>query len=343
MTRSRTGLIVISVVLGLLIIIKFFIPIAMRIYINDSIKKDPDYSGSVHSVSLHILRPGVSLIGLHLEGRATTDKPILNIRQINLNLNITDLFKGHLLMRVSLNTPTLYFIVLKPSKTQAPPPTYIWQAARAQILPIPVNDVFIHKGGLHYIDRTADPAFDLKVTKIEAKLKDLQAIPSEQKPLPTTLEVSAETIGNAEAKTAIQFNPHAKTPTFALKFSLAHLQLNQINSFLEAYTDLHAAQGEFSLLLSAEAANGKLSGYAKPFFTNVKLVVPPKHQGNPIKHLYKAVAQWLAETLKNNDTQHVATKVNFGGPINDPDASLWSTVANLLRNAFLEALLPQFE
>ena len=43
-----------------------------------------------------------------------------------------------------------------------------------------------------------------------------------------------------------------------------------------------------------------------------------------------------------NQPREGATVADLSGPVQDPDASTWQIIANLLRNAFIEAILPGF-
>jgi uncharacterized protein involved in outer membrane biogenesis len=326
------------------LLIKFATPWLMTIYINQQLQKNPDYTGNVHSVSLNLLRPSISLHNLHIVSRTPDDQSILDIPTLKVTPKILHLLRGQIHMEIYALAPSLTFVVRTPTKAKPQtPPVYIWHVARAQLLPLPISDIFIDDGSIQYIDKTAEPIFLIKAMHIHAEIRDLQKPASKTNPLPANLKLYANTLGDANAQAQIAFNPKASLPTFELKFSLKHLQLKQINNFLEAYTDLRATAGEFNLFVEATGAKGHMHGYAKPFFKKVQLTLSEEDKKSLIKHLYKSVAQWLSDILKNNDTGHTATKIEFSGSINDPNASLWNTIINLLRNAFLEALLPRFD
>jgi hypothetical protein len=219
-------------------------------------------------------------------------------------------------------------------------PVQAWQMGMQQLLPLKIDAVTISNGTVHYEDRQKQPIFDITLTQIQAKLQGLQKIATAQQPLPAELTLTAQAFNQADFDFNLQFNPRANTPTFKLEAQLENLHMQNMNDFLNRYTKLKAKQGDFSFYLEAAAKQGKITGYIKPFLQGLETKVPQQDQNNILKKAYSGAVQAANNILQNNDTEQVATKLDIGGDINQPDASLWSTIVNLLQNAFLKALLP---
>jgi hypothetical protein len=228
----------------------------------------------------------------------------------------------------------------KPSAKEEVAPSTLWQQTQRQLLPLKIDEITVQNGEMHYINRTEKPAFDMQINNINVVLTGLQAEPSQDNPLPAHLTVSAQILGQAQTDVQIAFNPKAKTPSFKIIGKIDQLQLNKANDFLHHYTKLTADQGVFSLYLEAAANNGKIQGYVKPFIEGLEVSLPQKDKNNPIKVIYRGAVQVVNNILENNQANKAATQIDIGGPIDDPNASLWSTIGNLLQNAFLKALLP---
>ena len=253
------------------------------------------------------------------------------------------LLRGHLYMTILFQNPELYLIVKHPEKSPkpAPKPTESWQIMRSILIPLKINSVEIQGGTLHYLDLTTPAPFDMEIHNIHASLVGLQDRANADNPLPAVLNLTAQTIGQGQAKFNLAFDPHAVLPAFKVEGQIEEMQLNEINAFLKNYTSLRVKSGEFNFYMEAAAKGGYVKGYAKPMFKDLKVALAPEAQGNVFKQMYRAVVQWVADLLKNNETGHVAAQINLSGKINDPDQSgLWSVIGTLLRNAFLEALLP---
>jgi hypothetical protein len=50
-----------------------------------------------------------------------------------------------------------------------------------------------------------------------------------------------------------------------------------------------------------------------------------------------------AKIFENRPRDQVATVTRLEGPLQNPNASTWEVLVNLVRNAFIEAILPGFE
>jgi hypothetical protein len=59
--------------------------------------------------------------------------------------------------------------------------------------------------------------------------------------------------------------------------------------------------------------------------------------------IYTAVVAGVAKLLENPPRQQVATRVEIAGPLQQPKTSTWQVVVELLRNAFIKAILPTFD
>lgn len=51
----------------------------------------------------------------------------------------------------------------------------------------------------------------------------------------------------------------------------------------------------------------------------------------------------VTKILKNRPRQQVATETDISGPLEGPRTNTLQTIANLIRNAFIKAILPGFE
>jgi hypothetical protein len=59
--------------------------------------------------------------------------------------------------------------------------------------------------------------------------------------------------------------------------------------------------------------------------------------------LYEGAAGGVSEILENFLRDEVATKADIAGPLENPQASTWQTLVNLIQNAFFRAIPPGFK
>lgn len=120
------------------------------------------------------------------------------------------------------------------------------------------------------------------------------------------------------------------------------MQIKGANDFLLHFTKICVQKGEFSLYSEVSTKNGEIHGYAKPLIKHLS-ILDPKKERNPIKFIHKGIVEVGANILTNQKKQTIATKINFKGNINNPKTSTLSIIGYLLRNAFIQALLPQID
>jgi len=69
-----------------------------------------------------------------------------------------------------------------------------------------------------------------------------------------------------------------------------------------------------------------------------------KDKKRGISHqMYEMLIGGVATILENRPHQEVATKIIISGPASKPETSTWQIVAELIKNAFFKAILPNFE
>ena len=137
----------------------------------------------------------------------------------------------------------------------------------------------------------------------------------------------------------------SNTPPVAQLWQYGTSEDTPLNDFLRAYANLDVERGRFSCYFEAAAAEGRITGYAKPFFEDLKVLDADEVKGvGDLPHAaWEAAAGAVAKLLKNPETEKVATRIPIEGRVDSTKTSLWVAVGTLLRNAFLRALQPGIE
>jgi len=59
--------------------------------------------------------------------------------------------------------------------------------------------------------------------------------------------------------------------------------------------------------------------------------------------MYEMLVGGVARILESGQTGEVATKADISGPVEKPYLSTWQIIGQLIKNAFVKAILPGFE
>lgn len=214
----------------------------------------------------------------------------------------------------------------------------------AEVENAPATDLVLERleirGTLGWVNSTAEPEYRVSLEDAAISLDNLgnRAEHGEAR-----FEASGLFMGSGRASARGVFRPRQETADFALELQVRDTQLPALNDVLRAHGKLDVVQGEFSLFSQIRVADGMIRGYVKPLFGDLEIYDPEQDADkNVFQQLYEVIAQGVARILENQPRDEVATITDLSGPLEDPDASTWQIIANLLRNAFIDAILPGF-
>lgn len=328
-------------------------PIATAV-VRHKLRNLPGYEGQVEAVNVAWWRAGVTVREFALfEKGHIDDLPLARVNQAKLRVAWGPLFHGKLGGAAVVDDAEFNVV-----KREAVPPKEAaektgekmheakqqmerWQDVLRKTFPVEVSRFELRKGKFRFVDRTHQPNVDVDLHDVQIVATDLGNRPeAKDGALPAKATVTGTSTGNGALTVTVQLNPLAKQPTFHSTFELKHLELPPFNSFMLAYADADVSKGVFEVYTEVDAKDGGYSGYVKPFFKDLDFSNPSdkdKSLGKRIKE--KAVAA-VTSLLKNKDNkdEQVATKAPFSGNFDQNNLDIWSTISELLRNAFVQAL-----
>jgi len=161
---------------------------------------------------------------------------------------------------------------------------------------------------------------------------------------PAKARLSGHFNGSGAVHGTATFRPTRSGPDFDLAIQVEGASLPSINDLLRAYGKFDVAQGTFSVYSEVKVHGGRIDGYVKPLFKDVKVYDPKQDQKKPVlRKLYEKVVGGVSHLLENHPRDQVATVADISGPISDPNTSTWEIVVRLVSNAFVKAILPGFQ
>lgn len=161
---------------------------------------------------------------------------------------------------------------------------------------------------------------------------------------PAQAKLNGRFMGSGAAHGSAVFRDNRKGPDFEIRVAVEQASLPSINDLLRAYGKLDVAEGTFSVYSEMKVRNGRIEGYVKPLFKDVKVYDPEQDKEKPVlKKIYEKIAGGLSHLLENHPRDQVATVADLSGSIEDPNTSTWEIIVRLVSNAFVKAILPGFD
>ncbi len=332
-----------GVLLALLLLVRFAGSPWVTAMANRKLAALPEYSGKVGAIHLALWRGTVSADDFQLIRREHEgDGPVITVRHATLSVAWLPLFRGRIGGQGMVEG--IEVVIAKDpepaseskGKKEAPA-VRKWQAILREAFPMELSRFEIKDATIKFSDRTAQPAAEMVIARFHLIATNLANRPQPGAALPAELVVQARVGGTGRLNVEVRADPAKAQPTFTSRMELKDLELVRLHDFLVKYALIDVSHGTFEVYSEINAGDGHYDGYLKPFFKDLEFKAVPDPSKNFAQRAVAKVAS-AAKGLLKNDKGEVATKAPFKGDFVDNQLDLWTTIENLLRNAFVQSL-----
>lgn len=335
-----------AVVVGVLLLVRFAgSPLATQVA-NRKLAGMPQFTGRVGAVKLALWRGTVVVENLRLSDRQHPgDGDIVIVPHAMLSLAWGPMFKGRVGGEGAVEGAQVVMVKRaetardekEKAKKLAKPVVRAWQGVLAKQFPIEFSKIEVRDSTVRFDDRSDPEVVSLTIDRINLVAEGFANREKQEGRLPASMRMNARIGGSGTITADARLDPAEEMPTFETKLEVKGLSLVKIHDFLVRYALVDVSSGEFELYAEAKAEGGGYDGYTKPFFKNLKFEAVPDPEKNLLQRAAVKVAAAVQDALKNERDQ-VATKAPFHGDFEDTKVDAWTTLENLLRNAFIQAL-----
>ena len=334
----------VGVVLGL---VRACLPSWVRDYVNRTLDRNLLYAGVIGKVRLHLWRGAYSIHDIRISKTAgNVPTPFFAAARVDLAIQWDALWHRKLVGRIVIENPEIDFVDApnqgdKQSGAGAP-----WLQMIGDLFPFKINRTVLRNGSIHFRSFGAKEPVDVYLSQVAASVDNLTNIRDETNPLVATVQATGLAMDQAKAEFKMTLDPFSYRPTFHLALRLLGLDVTKINSLALAYGKFDFKRGWFDLVVEADAQEGRLAGYVKPLFRNLKLMSLAEDikEDNVIQFFWRTLVGATTTLLKNQPRDQFGTLIPFSGDLSGAvTTDILTTVGNVLRNAFVRAYLPRLE
>ena len=151
-------------------------------------------------------------------------------------------------------------------------------------------------------------------------------------------------MGSGQTMVDVVMRAETRGPDLTLNAKIENTDVRAMNDLLRAHAKIDVASGVLSIYSEMIVKNGRVQGYVKPIFKDLNVYDKEQDEDKKLSaKLKEKAADLVAKVFKNRKTEDVATVGKVEGPLENPKASTWEVLVNLVRNAFFKAILPGFE
>lgn len=208
-------------------------------------------------------------------------------------------------------------------------------------LEVKVDQLEMRGAQVGYVNRAAKPAYHVFFTDAQLTVRNLS---NHLKEGVARAHMEGKFMGSGPSQIELAFRPESKGPDLDLTVSIVDTDMTKMNDLFRAYGNFDVVAGLFSFFSEIKVRQGKIEGYVKPLFREMKVYDRRQdREKNLFRQLYEGLVGGISALLKNTPRKEVATEIPVSGDIESPQTSTWQTILNLIQNAFFKAILPGFE
>ena len=194
---------------------------------------------------------------------------------------------------------------------------------------------------LGIVNRVKTPSYRLFLSGANLRVTNLSNKTSEGR---AVADLTGSFMGSGKTVAHATFRPQRTGADFDLNLKIEGTQMTAMNDLWRAYGKFDVVGGEFSVYTQLKVKDGRIDGYLKPIFKDMKVYDKEQDKNKTFfKKLYERVVGGLASILKNRPRKEVVTVADISGPVSTPHASPSEIIGKLLENAFIKAIFPGFE
>ena len=338
--RKMRWLLGIAVVL---VIVRALLPTLVQRYVNKTLNSIPEYSGHVGDVDLNLWRGAYEIEDVSLvKSSGKVPVPLFSSPKVDLSVEWRQLWKGKFVGEIELQEPEINFVSAPTAEGKQGSVDASWIDRVKDLFPLKLNRVTVHEGSVHYRDFHSSPKVNLDLKEVEGVATNLTNRPTPGIELPAAVHANGDMPGGGTFLLDAKLAPLAEEPTFSIDASAEKVGLPALNDFLKAYGNVDAEAGTFSAYAEFAAKDGAFDGYVKPLFKDIQ-VARWRQDESFVRRVWEGIVQLAAKILENPDKERVATRIPLHGRFDKPQPDLWATIGGLLRNAYIQALVPGIE
>lgn len=336
---------IVLIVVAALVIFRIILPYVLLRVANDRLKHTKGYYGHIADLDLAILRGAYQLQGFYLDKQDTvTEKrtKFLSAGVIDLSVEWKALFHGSIVGELVIDTAEVRFTKEAAEPADLQKDTASFGDLLHDFMPLKINRLEIRNSAIRYQDPTSSPKVDAQLSNVELLATNLTNAVDDKVVLPSKVKATAG-LYRGELTFNMGIDPLAAEPAFDMNLKLTETDLKELNEMLQAYAKIDVNKGSMSLYAEMATRKGEFTGYVKPVIKDLDVLGPEDKNDSFFHKLYEGIVGSAGALLTNRRKDQVATKVELKGKLSDVKTSTIYAVIQLLRNAFIQAIVPAID
>jgi hypothetical protein len=342
--KSKRALRIFLVLAIVLVAMRLALPFIVTRYVNNVLSEIPGYRGQIDGVTIHLIRGAYQIDSLKMfKINGNKEVPFIDIPVVDLSVEWRTLVRGKVVGEIQFEKPVLNFIGEKKDEKGDSDgrgqsgEDVDWTRPITKLMPLQINHLSIEGGTIAFYDFSTKPHVDLFLREVELDAQNLNNATDNKDLLPSRVYARARSIGDGILSMNMRINVLKKLPDLDVDLKFENVNMPALNDFFAAYAKVDIEKGAFNLYSEVAVLDGKVTGYVKPLFNNLKVVNWKEEKKKPLHLVWESVVGFLVEVFENQEKNQFATRVPLEGKISEVQSPFWPALWNIFRNAFVKA------
>lgn len=334
--KKRKRRIILWSVIILLIGIRIWLPYFLKNRLVAAVNAVEGYECKLDDLDLELFRGAMIFQGFEI--KVTTNnvqKPFVYIKNADISVEWREIFHGSIVSEIYLDGVNLFFADGN-SKEEKQAGGASWVQPVIDFIPLKINTFSIAGGTIEFENAVSKPPVNLKLTDLNLIAKNLTNSTKLKDSLPSSVLLNSKILGKGLLHLDGKLNILKEIPDLDLNLSIKEVDLTELNDFTNAYAKFDFERGNFDLACEFAMIDKEVKGYVKPILSNVK-VFSFDENGTVLNKFWEAFVGLAFNVTKNQAEGTSGTRVPISGRYDDPDVHVFTTILNILRNAFVKA------
>jgi hypothetical protein len=347
--RGRGWRILLYVIVALLVlggVGRAILPWGLRKYVNRTLEQSPLYQGKIGQITVHLWRGAYSIQDVQIsKTTGNIPVPFFSSKRLDFSLEWKALFHHRVVGKLVMDQPELNFVDAPSEDESQSGAGAPWLQMIRDLFPFKINSAIIRDGSVHFRAMRPGSPVDTYISQLEGRIENLGNIRNETTPLVSKVSATGMVMDQAKLQLEMTLDPFSYRPTFHLGVRLIGLDVTKLNELSLAYGKFDFKRGWFDLVVEADSKEGRISGYVKPLFRNLRVfsLKQDLQEDSALQFFWQALVGFVTQVFKNQPRDQFGTLVPFSGDNSTTSPDIMATIGNILRNAFIRAYLPRLE
>lgn len=339
---SRPVLLGALVMLVILVVVRIAATYVLQWYVNNKLDESPDYAGQVGDIDLSVLAGAYSIENVEIEKtEGEVPVPLFAAREVRFSVLWGALLNGAIVGEAELFEPQINIVDSEDETKKQTGAGGQWLTMFDDLFPLTIDRAVIHDGQLHFRNFDAEPQMDIFLSEVEAEAVNLANSQATTDSRIARVQLAARAMESSDLTIGAAFDPTTESPTFDVNVRLLQLPILELDNFIKTYAPFDIEAGTVDVVSEMAARDGMLQGYVKPIIYGLEVFSwkdDVQDDGdNPLVALWEGLVDIVGELLENQPHDQIASNIPLEGDISSPDTNMFVAVANIFKNAFVEA------